>query len=292
MKKLPFWADDYRCYSHALAEKVLGNQKATDTISAVLASQALRDKIKNPPQAARILIVGKPSSGKTYLVEQASWLLQLPTAYGNAALLSGPGYKGADASNVLKALIEDAGLGGKTRAEASSIIVLDEICKIVRRRDQEYAQTIQYSLLPILNSETVLIEGSGYDEPSIHFSTKNTLVFCMGVFPDTKPSDWSDAEKSRNTLVKSGFTEEFASRFTHFIYLNPITKEHLKKLVVSEGDSLSQLYQTGAEQPRLTSSEVNRVVTKVAGSRFGFRTARAEIHSLLAKKADTDMRQF
>lgn len=286
LQKLPRWEDHYLTYSHLLGEKFLGNPQATDTVASVLAGQVMRNHLKAPCQAPRVLIVGKPSTGKSYLVEQAAKLLQLPKAYGNASLLSGPGYKGIDVGNVIKGLVANAGLGGKPRAENSSILIFDELCKIVRRKDQEYAQIIQYSLLPILNSETILVEGPNYDEPSFEYSSKNTLIFCMGVFPGTSEANWSTPEKSRDTLVKSGFAEEFASRFTHFIYLKPIRKEHLKKLVVEEIDSISQLYQTGTSRPNLSPSEVNRVVTTVAASRFGFRTARAEIHKLLALKAD------
>lgn len=292
MKKLPRWGDYYLSYSHKLGTEILGNQEATDAVAAILASHAERHKVKNPPIAPRVLIVAPPSSGKSYLVEQAARLLQIPTAFANAAILSGPGYKGTDITVALKALIADAGLGGIKRAESSSIIALDEIDKVVRRQDKEYSELIQYSLLPILSAEKVVIESSGYEETSEQISTFNTLIFAMGVFPGTQKRDWKDPESSRRTLVKVGFCEEFAGRFTHFIYLNQLRKEQIKKLVLREETQIASLYQTGAITPSLSPSEVNTVVSKAFSSAFGFRSARSELHQKLSIKAEQEILRF
>ncbi|AGH95384.1 AAA family ATPase [Pseudobdellovibrio exovorus] len=292
MKKLPRWGDYYLSYSHKLGTEILGNQEATDAVAAILASHAERHKVKNPPLAPRVLIVAPPSSGKSYLVEQAAKLLQMPTAFANAAILSGPGYKGTDITVALKALIADAGLGGIRRAESSSIIALDEIDKIVRRKDKEYSELIQYSLLPILSAEKIVIEALVYDETNEQFSTFNSLVFAMGVFPSTQKRDWKDPETSRRTLVKVGFCEEFAGRFTHFIYLNQLRKEQIKDLVLREETSIARLYQTGAKTPNLDPSEVNTVVNKAISSRFGFRSTRSQLHQILTNKANNTICRF
>lgn len=284
--KRPYWAADALPYEAILNEAVIGQPKATRIVAGVLASQVARLRLKTPPIAPRVLIVGETSSGKTFLANEAAKLLQVPTATVNLSMATPEGYKGMNLGTGVRTLISEAGVGGAERAQNSSILILDEVDKIARRsKADKWVDQLQYATLPILHGEPLIFNTSDFDEEPESFSTFNTLTFLMGVFPGLSKSTWSTPERARNGLVRYGFCEEWASRITHFIYLDKLKRKDVLNVLNREASNIAGLYQTGDEVPELSGRAINQLATKVTTSKYGLRSARSEIHNQLMAQA-------
>ena len=277
IKYNPSWAKNYLPYEGLLGQRLLGQEEAVMQMASILASFKNRPISADFP-APRILLVGGPSTGKTYLADLAVGILDIPFVHINLASVSPPGYRGFDINVGLKNLIEKSSV---QRAERSSAIILDEADKIIRRGESEHIKQIEYSLLPVLNGDRLLVDSDEYSVTAKSFSTKNSIIFAMGVFPGIRSAVWDDPEKAKKALVKFGFTHELVSRFTHFIYLKPLKKEAIKKLVEREALAHSTLYQSEDFKPTLTPQEVGRVVNLTQSSEFGIRSMRVNINRLL-----------
>lgn len=276
------WAYNFLPFEERLSAEVLGQRDAVQKVASILSCHINRERIKTSTPASRVLIVGGPSVGKSFLIEKALELLQVPKTFANCAMISPPGYRGFDCSSALKNLIAEA--RDISRAERSSVCVLDEIDKLKRRGSDDFLKQIEYSMLPILNGEPVVVDTEESETP-VTFSTRNTLVFAMGVFPEVSPSNWQSAEKSQRALLRYGFSEEFVSRFSHFIYMPPINRISLQSLVEREIQSAASTYKTGKFIPIISRLEMANLNKAVLKNNLGIRGIRTNIHELLFTKA-------
>jgi ATP-dependent protease Clp ATPase subunit len=285
-KGSPNWAAYVITYEALLGKSIIGQANAIQRLSSIMASHAIRDKVTNPTQAARVLIIGPPSSGKTFAVDNIVKHLNLNTTVVNCSGYSPPGYKGYDLSTAIKSLISEAGLGSQQRAENHSCMVFDEFDKLKRRgRDDSFIKQIEFSLLPVFNGEKILIDSEEYGESVMQFSTFNSLIFAMGVFPEIPKNVWTDTHKARAALVKYGFSPEMVSRMTHFICFDQLDRSSCATIVDTEVEALSKMYQSKDDIPTVSKNEKAKLISTTLKSQFGIRGARVQIHEILEKKA-------
>lgn len=279
------WAASYLPYEAVLNSHLIGQPDGCRALASLMAAQVNRAQLKSPPISPRILIVGPPSSGKTFAVENIARILNLPNVTLNMGLLSPEGYNGANLTDALRALLNSAGIGGAERIQRSSIIVLDEVDKVIRRSSADkWVEQLQFATLPLLNGDPILFEPDD-GCPATTISTRGSMVFLMGVFPGTRASNWSDLSASQKTLKRYGFCDEWVSRLTHVIHLKPPTRKEILAILEREAQNLAPLYQSGTDAPSLTVRELNKIADKTVRSPFGVRGARGHIHQLLHSKA-------
>lgn len=287
----PNWAIEHLPYEHLLNERVIGQPEACSTMAGIMAAIVTRQKTKSQMLLPRVLVVGQTSSGKSFMAEQIRQILNLPTAIINATALTSPGYKGLNLSEAMRPLFENE----RTRkGESPSLIIIDEIDKLVRRANaDDWAKQIEYNLLPILNGDPVQIPDVDYDFNAKELRTTNALVIAMGVFEGVRPALWQKHKTSQIALRDFGFGDEFVSRFSHFLPLNQPSKKAIRQMVVREGEQASNLYAIDKWRPELSPMQIDGIAIEATRSPFGIRGVRGHIHQALFLQAKaTAMRKL
>jgi ATP-dependent protease Clp ATPase subunit len=281
----PNWADIQRSFFNELSDAVVGQKEACQRMASALATQIVRTKLKDPPIAPRILVVGEPSSGKSFFLEKALKILNVPKVTTSMAVATPEGYVGSNTTLGLKAIFGNGTKAEVERARQSSAICFEEVDKIFTRAERDgFASQIQYSLLPLLESDEVQLTNEDQGRV-ITFSTRNTLILLNGVFSGIEAEAWQSIESARRALNRFGFCREFVSRISHVIYLRPLNRREVQKLIEREVKRISALYQIAGEHPTLPARKISAIAGQVARSPFGFRTSRGYIHDALVEVA-------
>ncbi len=112
----------------------------------------------------------------------------------------------------------------KTRVEQSGIVFIDEIDKVCTNTTSKSAEVsregVQRDLLP-------LIEGTTVSTKHGSVKTDQILFICSGAFHLSKPSD---------------LLPELQGRLPIRVQLNPLKKEHFKKILIDTDNSLTKQY--------------------------------------------------
>lgn len=278
----PNWAIENLPYEHLLNERMIGQPEACSVIAGLMAALVTRQKTKVQIPLPRVLIAGPTSSGKSFLADQVRQILNLPTAIINATQLTSPGYKGLNLSEALRPICENE---RTRRGDSPSLIIIDEIDKLIRRSEvDDWIQQVEFNLLPILNGDPVQIPDD-YDSNAKELRTTNALVIAMGVFEGVRPAQWQKHKTSQIALRDFGFGDEFVSRFSHFIPLTPPSRKAIRQMVVRESDQASQLYAINKWRPELSPMQIDGIAVEAARSPFGIRGVRGHIHQVLFRQA-------
>lgn len=224
-------------------------------------------------QKTNMLITGPTGSGKTYLIEVLSRILNVPLIIGDATTITEAGYVGKDADVLIKALYMKANQDVK-KAERG-IIYIDEIDKIASKigRSSEKdpsGEGAQQSLLKLLEGEKVPIEvNTPMGKTTITINTNNILFICGGAFTgindiiknrlgikksntigfNTGNADNKKKEKSvenlkvtSEDLVKFGLIEELVGRLPLITTLNKLTEKDLLNILTKSKNSIIEQY--------------------------------------------------
>lgn len=237
---------------------------------AVLGQKHLMDI---PLRKSNVMLVGPTGTGKTYLVETLSRILEVPFASIDATTLTEAGYAGADVEDVLVRLYYAA--GEDINLTKRGIVYIDEIDKLSSRGDsiwKNHSSTregVQQALLKMVEGATVTVPlNKKVGSETVEIDTHNILFICGGAFegiwdlePSTKKASstigfLADTTRSQKVtpldrnrrvthqmLVSYGLIPEFIGRFPVIVSLNELTKNDLIRILVEPEFALVKEYQ-------------------------------------------------
>jgi len=183
-------------------------------------------------EKSNLLMIGPTGSGKTFLVQTLSRLLNVPLAITDATSLTEAGYIGDDVESVLSKLLAAAD-NDVERAERG-IVFIDEIDKIAKKQETRSrdvsGESVQQGLLKLLEGADIEVPiGTGSKNamtPTTMMNTSNILFICGGAFPDL-----GDIIKRRLTAQSSvGFGAPLKDAFDNDPHLlSNVTPEDLRE---------------------------------------------------------------
>ena len=196
----------------------------------------------------RMLLIGPPGVGKTFMVRKLASVLELPFLEISVSNMVEEGWKGAGPSEHLATLFRQAIANSPTHAAAEkaanrAIVLIDEMDKArlappsasASTRDNRIGK--QVSLLPLIGDGTLTIERSGGSH--LEWSSRRALVICAGVFDGLEPD-----QPSSEDLADWGMLPELAERlaFGTILRVRPLSQKQVAKLLRSAIEPTVQVF--------------------------------------------------
>lgn len=254
-----------------LDKYVIGQELAKKKLSVEVYNHYKRINNKSSIEfpKSNILLIGPTGSGKTYLMDRLSRILDVPLVVGDATSLTEVGYVGKSVDSLLLELIEAAD-GDVKRAE-TGIIYIDEIDKLSSASEAANAKTVGAS--GVQKALLKMMEGTKFSfEDGKCIDTKNILFVCGGAFENldkiiekrkknktsmgfgaiqetnapvvvTSFNDYILQEVTTDDLVRFGMVREFLGRVPEVVVLNPLSVDNLKEILIKPKNALLKQYQ-------------------------------------------------
>jgi ATP-dependent Clp protease ATP-binding subunit ClpX len=244
-------------------------------------------------------------------------MLHVPFAIADATVLTEAGYVGEDVESILTRLLQAADYN--VAAAEKGIIFIDEIDKIARKSDNPSitrdvsGEGVQQALLKLLEGSEVNVPPQGGrkhpEQKMITVNTKNILFIAGGAFQgiekfiasrlrtnvvgysfagindQTIDKDHMLQYISPSDLRKFGLIPEIVGRLPILSYLNPLTKDALKRILIEPKNALTKqfikLFDMDNIELTFTDEALDYIVDKSTEFKLGARGLRSILEAIL-----------
>ena len=267
-------------------------------------------------EKSNIIMVGPTGTGKTLLAKTIARLLKVPFTIVDATVLTEAGYVGEDIESILTRLLQVADYD--VEAAERGIVFIDEIDKIARKSDNPSitrdvsGEGVQQGLLKLLEGSIVNVPPQGGrkhpEQKMIPVNTKNILYICGGAFDGIERKiamrlnahvvgfngGGSNNRINRDNLLQYiapqdlksyGLIPEIIGRLPILIYLNPLDRDALRRILVEPKNSIIKQYVKLFEMDgvKLTFDDdmLDYVVDKAIEFKLGARGLRSIVETVM-----------
>ena len=261
------------------------------------------------------MIIGPTGTGKTFICNTLSKILDIPIYIADASQMSETGYVGLSPESIFTGLEKRCREKMKGNKFPVSIIYIDEIDKIAFRNEGKSEisnRGVQEEFLKIIESYTFFFDG-GRNFHAREYDISNVMFILGGAFSGLEKiieerikankekkigffkEDFTEQNNNTNILqqtttkdlVEYGFMHEFIGRLPNKVILNPLTKESLIKILTeSQNNIISQYKQIFCEADiklEVLDETIDFVAEKAIQNNTGARGLRTILSNVLNK---------
>jgi len=268
-------------------------------------------------EKSNIVLVGETGTGKTLLAQTIARMLHVPFAIADATVLTEAGYVGEDVESILTRLLQAADYN--VAAAEKGIIFIDELDKIARKSDNPSitrdvsGEGVQQALLKLLEGSEVNVPPQGGrkhpEQKMIAVNTKNILFVAGGAFQGIERHiaarlrtnvvgysfagiNQEDFDKEHllqyiapTDLKKFGLIPEIVGRLPVLSYLDPLSKDTLKRILVEPKNALTKQFEKLFEMDNINlhfdEKALEYIVEKSIEFKLGARGLRSIMEAIL-----------
>ena len=304
-----------------LDEYVIGQEAAKKYLSVAVYNHYKRilqpkDKSGVEIEKSNIILVGSTGTGKTLMAKTIAKMLKVPFAMVDATVLTEAGYVGEDVESLLVRLLQEADYDVKQTERG--IVFIDEIDKIARKSDNPSitrdvsGEGVQQGLLKLLEGSIVNVPPQGGrkhpEQEFIQVNTQNILFICGGAFDgierkiaqrlNTQVVGFDASLKTQKIdktnmlqyiapqdLKSFGLIPEIIGRLPILTYLNPLSKDALRKILVEPKNAITKQYQKLLAMDGInlifTDEMLDYIVNKAVEFKLGARGLRSLVETVM-----------
>lgn len=257
-----------------LNDYIIGQESAIKNISAAVYEHIIKCKInqttdKDKLDKTNTLIIGPTGTGKTFICNTLSKILDIPIYIADASQMTESGYVGLSPETIFLALERRCKQKMKDNKFPVSIIYIDEIDKIAINNNKINSvgeKSVQEEFLKIFESNKYFCDGGRFSS-SREYDISNIMFILGGAFSglekiienrlninkqkgigfikeDFKLQNNSNILQQATTedLIKYGFMPEFIGRLPNKVILNALTKQDLITILSESQNNVIEQY--------------------------------------------------
>lgn len=286
-----------------LSEKVIGHNKAKKVLINLVNRSKMRyyqkwgllESEKLVP-LSNCLLIGDSGTGKTYLVETLSEVMDFPLVKIDATELNPTGASGGlKKKDVIKKITDKA----KECMESSPeiywsyegaldqvIVFVDEIDKLAKQIGSDWNSHVQSNFLTLFENKgelsgiTYIFAGAF---AGMLKKEKEIPQNSIGFFAHQEKEKKKIAEDLTQSIVQYGLIPELVGRMNTIVSLDILNEENYKNILIEQilPKAITQLNFLGIEDFELLEDQIDELVKEAMSSGLGIRALQSGLNQLL-----------